>query len=113
MGFREKKARQSSAIPARRPSIPPLPVLIALVVALMGSCSTTGDDNGTVDPVTIPAASMSTIVLAWSEVGMHDVSPTYDRAVFLPPYRTIRAQAILRGDPPEIAATALPPEHPL
>ena len=94
-------------MPDRRPSIPALPVLIALVVALMGSCSTAGDDNGTVDPVTIPAASMSTIVLAWSEVGMHDVSPTYDREVFLPPYSTIRAQVILRGDPPEIVTTGI------
>ena len=95
----------------RRPSIPALPVLVALVVALMGSCSTAGDDNGTVEPVTIPAASMSTIVLAWSEVGMHDVSPTYDREVFLPPYSTIRAQVILRGDPPEIVTTGITLEY--
>lgn len=90
----------------RRPKHTALPVLGALFVALLASCSAT-DDGSTVDPVTIPAASMSTIVLAWSDVGMHDVSPTYDREVLLPPYSTIRAQVIRRGDPPEIVTTGI------
>jgi hypothetical protein len=91
----------------RRPTHTALPVLVALAVALLASCSATGDGNGTVEPVTIPAASMSTIVLAWSEVGMHEVSPTYDREVLFPPYSTIRAQVIRRGDPPEIVTTGI------
>ena len=95
----------------RRPSIPALPVFVAFIVALMASCSTTEDGNGTVEPIAIPAASMSTIVLAWSETGMHEFSPTFDREVLLPPYSTIRAQVILRGDPPEIVTTGITLEY--
>ena len=83
-------------MPERRQIIPALPILV--LISLLGACSA---DNGedTVTPVDIPAASMTHIVLAWSERGMHFLSPTYDAEVLSPPYNTLVAQVVRRGDP--------------
>lgn len=40
-------------------------------------------------------------VLAWNDLGMHCLNPTYDKGVILPPYNTIWAAVVKRGDPPE------------
>jgi hypothetical protein len=42
------------------------------------------------------------VVLAWNDLGMHCLNPTYDRLVILPPYNTLWAQVIERGNPPRI-----------
>lgn len=42
------------------------------------------------------------IVLAWNDLGMHCLNPTYDKAVILPPYNTVWAQVIRKGAPPEV-----------
>jgi len=42
------------------------------------------------------------VVLAWNNLGMHCLNPTYDQLVILPPYNTIYAQVIKRGNPPEV-----------
>jgi Cytochrome c554 and c-prime len=96
-------------MPESRLKLPAL-VLLALTVAL-SSCSTTEGDVDTVTPVDIPAASMSYIVLAWSDLGMHFLSPTYDKEVLLPPYNTLVAQVIKRGDPPEIVTAGVTLEY--
>ena len=50
----------------------------------------------------MPAATTSAryVVLAWNDLGMHCLNPTYDTAVILPPYNTVWAQVIQRGNPP-------------
>ncbi len=90
-----------------------LPAVLALSLAVvLGACSASGDGDGdTVTPVAIPAASMSYIVLAWSDLGMPFMSPTYDREVLLPPYSSLRAQVVRRGDPPEIVTTGVTVEY--
>jgi hypothetical protein len=47
------------------------------------------------------------VVLAWNDLGMHCLNPTYDTAVILPPYNTVWAQVVRRGSPPQIVTTAL------
>jgi hypothetical protein len=95
-------------MPERRPIIPAL--LVLALTALLGACSA-DNDKGTVTPVDIPAASMSHIVLAWSERGMHFLNSTYDAEVLSPPYNTIVAQVVRRGDPPEIVTTGITLEY--
>jgi hypothetical protein len=87
------------------------PALFVLVLAgFLAACSTTSE-NGGVTPVNIPAASMSYIVLAWNDLGMHCLNPTYDKEVILPPYNTVWAQVIKRGNPPEIVTTGVTLEY--
>jgi len=91
----------------RRPIVPGL---IALTLAaVLAACS--ASDKDVVTPVEIPAASMSYIVLAWNETGMHFMNPTYDGAVYAPPYNTLCAQVVLRGDPPQIVTTGVTLEY--
>jgi hypothetical protein len=92
----------------RRPKVPAL--LVVVLAGLLGACSTT-PQNGGVTPVEIPAASASYIVLAWNDLGMHDLNPTYDKEVLLPPYNNIWAQVIKRGNPPEIVTTGVTLEY--
>jgi len=84
-------------------------VFVLFLAAFLISCST--DDDNDVTPVDIPAESMSTIVLAWSDTGMQHINATYGAEVFLPPYNGLRAQVIRRGDPPEIVTTGITLEY--
>ena len=47
-------------------------------------------------------ATKSYVVLAWNDLGMHCLNPSYDTAVILPPYNTIRAQVVRRGNKPAV-----------
>ena len=72
------------------------------LVAVMVSCGNSeGDDTG---PTGVMGAY---VVLAWNDLGMHCLNPTYDEAVILPPYNTVWAQVIKRGNPPEIVTDNL------
>jgi hypothetical protein len=51
------------------------------------------------------------VVFAWNDLGMHCANPTYDSAVILPPYNTIRAQVLKRGNPPEIVTEGVTVEY--
>jgi uncharacterized Zn-binding protein involved in type VI secretion len=51
------------------------------------------------------------VVLAWNDLGMHCLNPTYDTAVILPPYNTIWAQVVRRGDPPQPVTEGLTVEY--
>jgi len=42
------------------------------------------------------------VVLAWNDLGMHCLNPSYDQLIILPPYNTLWAQVIQRGNPPRI-----------
>lgn len=94
----------------RRPFRPAVPALVAALLAVLGACSTNDDGNG-VTPVDIPAASMPYVVLAWNDVGMPFFSPTYDKEIILPPYGSLWAQVVRRGDPPEIVTTGITLEY--
>jgi hypothetical protein len=92
----------------RRPAV--AAVLALALAAVLSSCSTT-DDAVDVTPVDIPAASMEYVVFAWNDLGMHDLNATYDREVYAPPYTTIWAQVVKRGDPPEIVTSGVTLEY--
>ncbi|MGZ5454135.1 MAG: hypothetical protein ACXW2R_08050, partial [Candidatus Aminicenantales bacterium] len=94
-------------MPERRPTIAVM--IILAMTAVLGACSAKNQD--VVTPVDIPAASMSYIVLAWSAEGMHFLNPTYDAGVLQPPYNTVLAQVVKRGDPPEIVTTGVTLEY--
>ena len=51
------------------------------------------------------------IVFAWNDLGMHCANPSYDTAVILPPYNTVWAQVIKRGNPPQIVTQGLSVEY--
>ncbi|MDD2337130.1 MAG: multiheme c-type cytochrome [Geobacteraceae bacterium] len=53
------------------------------------------------------AASASYVVLAWNDLGMHCLNPSYDTAVILPPYNTVFAQVVKRGNPPQLVTTGV------
>ncbi len=84
-------------------------ILVALSVSVLGvsACSSKSGEGGEVNPVDIPAKSTSHVVLAWNDLGMHCLNPTYDQAVILPPYNTVWAQVIERGSPPKVVTQDL------
>lgn len=56
-------------------------------------------------------ANAEFVVFAWNDLGMHCLNPTYDEAVVLPPYNTIWAQVVRRGNPPTIVTQGLKVEY--
>ncbi len=46
-------------------------------------------------------------VFAWNDLGMHCLNPTYDKLVILPPYNTVWAQVVKRGNPPQIVTSGI------
>lgn len=54
-----------------------------------------------------PAPDGSCVVFAWNDLGMHCLNPTYDTAVILPPYNTVWAQVIRKGNPPQVVTEGL------
>ena len=52
-------------------------------------------------------AAASYVVLAWNDLGMHCLNPSYDTAVILPPYNTVQAQVIKRGNKPTLVTTGV------
>ncbi len=54
-----------------------------------------------------PVDNSEYIVLAWNDLGMHCLNPTYDQAVILPPYNVLWAQVIRRGNPPAVVTENL------
>jgi hypothetical protein len=73
---------------------------IVLLLSLF-SCSSSTSPGGNGD------VGGTYIVLAWNNLGMHCLNPTYDQAVILPPYNTLWAQVIRKGNPPEIVTTGV------
>jgi hypothetical protein len=65
-----------------------------------------GDGGGNV-----PADTAEYVVFAWNDLGMHCLNPTYDTAVLLPPYNTVWAQVVKRGNPPEVVTGGLTAEY--
>ena len=65
------------------------------------------------DGTTVPIANSDYVVFAWNDLGMHCLNPTYDELVILPPYNTVNAQVVKRGNPPQIVTTGITLEYSL
>ena len=80
------------------------PFILTLLACAALSCSDNGgpgsDGNGS-------APTGEFVVLAWNDLGMHCLNDTYDQAVILPPYNTVWAQIVERGDPPRVVTSGL------
>jgi hypothetical protein len=86
-----------------------LSILIpALIALLLLSCS---EDNPVDSGQSGNGSGDDYVVLAWNDLGMHCLNPTYDKAVILPPYNTLYAQVVKRGNPPEIVTANLSVEY--
>ncbi len=72
---------------------------------LTGSCEK--------DDTTTQITGGEYVVFAWNNLGMHCLNPTYDELVILPPYNTVEAQVVKRGNPPQIITTGLTVEYSL
>ena len=83
----------------------PAAALTALL-ALAG-CQPAADTGGGVQQVQHGDYS----VFAWNDLGMHCLNPTYDTLVILPPYNTLVAQVVQRGDPPQVVTAGLTVEY--
>jgi hypothetical protein len=88
---------------------------LLLILPLFSSCGggggsgNGGNDNGGNNGGNVTTGSY--VVLAWNDLGMHCLNPTYDKLVILPPYNTIWAQVIQRGKPPQIVTTGITVEY--
>lgn len=47
------------------------------------------------------------IVFSWNDLGMHCANPSYDKLVLLPPYNTLLAQVVKRGNPPQVVTSGI------
>ncbi len=79
---------------------PRLVVAFALASAL--ACS-----SGSESQSLSPGQGLNYVVLAWNDLGMHCLNPSYDKAVILPPYNTIWAQVVKRGNPPQLVTAGI------
>jgi len=82
--------------------------LLVLTLAAVLGCGGGGDGEG---GGAIPATQKDYVVFAWNDLGMHCLNPTYDTAVLLPPYNTVWAQVVRRGDPPQIVTSGLTADY--
>ncbi len=82
--------------------------LIALAL-LPFLCSCGEDGTGAIGDT--PQVTGDYIVLAWNDLGMHCLNPTYNQLVVLPPYNTLWAQVIQRGAPPRVVTAGVAVEY--
>jgi hypothetical protein len=93
-----------------------LKLILVLLFAGITGCSSgssvttpdTSDQDGS--PIRFAAASQY-VVLAWNDLGMHCLNPTYDVAALLPPYNTVWAQVIRRGNKPQVVTSGVTVEY--
>ena len=57
------------------------------------------------------SASDNYIVIGWNDLGMHCYDLEYSTMAVLPPYNTLWAQVVRRGDPPEIITSGISVEY--
>jgi hypothetical protein len=81
-------------------------LVLGSLVGLFSCGGGGGDKAAPPPPNPPPASSGSYVVTAWSELGMHCIDGK-DYSVFsvLPPYNTLHAQVIKRGDPPVVTSS--------
>lgn len=81
------------------------PLFFLMIAILLPLACQSGSSDGS----DLPDDTLSSdyVVFAWNDLGMHCLNPTYDKAVILPPYNTVWAQVVKRGQPPEIVTSGL------
>jgi hypothetical protein len=85
----------------------PTGAIAALLAALLAAgCSSSSEPRST-----LPASQVQYVVLAWNDLGMHCLNPSYDTMVILPPYNTIWAQVVKRGPKPQLVTTGITVEY--
>ncbi len=77
-------------------------IIVIVVTLFVVGCGSTDTVQEVLPPIT-----GDFVVLAWNDLGMHCLNPTYDTAVILPPYNTVWAQVIQRGTPPKVVTAGL------
>lgn len=83
----------------------PILSLILLTTLLITGC------NKMSDPPGANPALKDYVVFAWNDLGMHCLNPDYTKAVILPPYNTVWAQVVKRGDPPSVVKEGITVEY--
>lgn len=101
--------------------------LMSMLLLILAGCSGGGSNAPSTTPTsttrvitalpasetTPPSGGLTTtgnssyVVFAWNDLGMHCLNPSYDTAVILPPYNTLRAQVIQRGNKPAVVTSGL------
>ncbi len=56
---------------------------------------------------TTPSQSSNYVVIGWNDLGMHCYNRDFQDLAVLPPYNTLVAQVIRRGDPPQIVTQGI------
>ena len=82
-------------------------IVMAIMGLLLFGCSNSSNNDGDGDGNTGGGVVTSSdiVVLAWNDLGMHCLNPTYDQLIILPPYNTLWAQVIERGNPPRVVTS--------
>ena len=115
----------SSSSPTSAGSIPP--TLTSPTIIQTTTMTTTINTTSTTDYASPPVTNLSAsnvgailkinvtsaeyTVFAWNDLGMHCLNPTYDTAVILPPYNTLWAQVVKRGNPPQVVTQGITVEY--
>src|SRR5512133_3075117 len=80
-------------------------IAFPIILMMLSACSKNNDQP--------PFYTSDYVVFAWNDLGMHCLNPTYDKAVILPPYNTVLAQVVKRGDPPQIVTSGVTVDYKL
>lgn len=89
-------------------------VLFAGALAIRAQATTTSDQAG--NPVYLPLVQKSGgipgttadyLVIGWNDLGMHCYNRDFQDLAVLPPFNTLWAQVIRRGDPPQIVTSGI------
>jgi hypothetical protein len=81
--------------------------LLAVVLLFILPACGGGGGGDSVNQAQIGAKTANYVVLAWNDLGMHCLNPSYDTAVILPPYNTVWAQVIKRGNKPQVITSGI------
>src|SRR5690348_9018582 len=74
-----------------------------------GAVATPARTSGAVaTPARVAASPQSApyVLLAWNDLGMHCINPQFSSMAILPPYNTIQAVVIQRGEEPRLVRSA-------
>ena len=86
---------------------------MAILVVMLGALGLLvglgGEKPLSVQSATAPLSSAADdyIVLSWNDLGMHCYNRDFQDLAVLPPYNTLWAQVIRKGDPPQIVTTGI------
>jgi hypothetical protein len=84
-------------------------IVVVCAVAALAACQPGGGSGGSDNLNTVTLGDYT--VLAWNDLGMHCMNPGFAKIMVLPPFNTLRAQVIQRGDPPVVVTADLTVEY--